>query len=68
MKEVVVIMNKGEVYQGMYHTSIQSARNHIKFTHPKKKFKEPTKNTLVCHYTGMKFTILELKPKENENI
>ena len=53
-------MNKGEVYDGKYFSSIEVARNYIKFRHPKKRFKEPFENELVCGYSGMKFKVIEL--------
>jgi hypothetical protein len=60
-------MNKGEVYEGLYFDDLRKARNYIKFRHPKKRFKEPFKNTFVCTYTGMKFVFQELKKAVSVN-
>ena len=54
-----VIINKGKVYENILFTSQEEARNFIKMKYPKRNFKEPIENVLVCAYYGTKFIIEE---------
>lgn len=58
-----IIMYKQLPYNGFYFDSIEESRNYLKFQFPKRRFKEPIKDTFVCVLNGAKFTIIELTPK-----
>lgn len=60
MKNIFVIMHKNVVHKGSFYLSAEEARNWIKMNNPKRKFKEPEKNVLVCTYSGATFKIIEL--------
>lgn len=55
-----VIINKGNVWKGLYFDNTEQARNALKFHLPKRKFKEPVKNKLVCAHFGTTFVVTEL--------
>lgn len=57
---VYVIMHKNVVHKGNFFLSNEAARNWVKMNNPKRKFKEPTENMLVCTYTGATFKIVKL--------
>lgn len=59
---MIVIINKGEVYEGVYFESEQIARNYVKWRHPKKKWKDISPNIMKCKYTGMVMRFEELNP------
>lgn len=59
---MIVIMNKGEVYKGVYFENEQIARNFVKFSHPYKKWFDVQPNIMKCKRTGMCMQIVELSP------
>lgn len=61
MELVTVIMHKGEVWKGLYFDNPERARNTLKFHYPKRTFKEPQRNKLVCAHYGTTFIVTELK-------
>jgi len=60
MDKAYAIMHKGAVHLNMFFTSEEKARNWIKMTYPKRRFKEPIHNKFICAYYGTTFTIVEL--------
>lgn len=60
MNEIFVIMNKGEVYHAKFFEKMEWARNYVKMSNPKKKFKERVENEFVDVYTGLKLKVVEL--------
>jgi hypothetical protein len=59
---MIVIMNKGEVYEGLYFENYEIARNYVKWRYPKKNWKDIEPNILKCKNTGMVMRFEELKP------
>ena len=59
---MIVIINKGEVYEGLFFESYDIARNYVKWRHPKKKWKDVEPNMMKCKYTGMVMRFEELRP------
>lgn len=62
---MVVIIHKGDVFRNLFFPSFEKARNYVKFQHPKRRFKEPNKNELVCARYGTTFKIKELDNYEH---
>ena len=60
MSEIWVIMKSGKVLDNRFFTSDDSARNYIKMTYPKRRFKEISDNVFLDKNFGAKFTIIEL--------
>ena len=56
-----VIMHKGAVNKNIFFSSIEQARNWIKFNYPKRRFKEPRENVFVCSNYGTTFKIVEIR-------
>lgn len=59
---MIVIINKGEVYQGLYFANESLARNYVKWAHPKKRWADLPPNMMKCKYTGMVMRFEEIAP------
>jgi len=57
IKEIWVLLNKGDVYMDKYFPNEKSARNFVKMRNPGKKWREVSTNQIECKLTGMKFII-----------
>lgn len=60
MTGIFIIMHKNKVLGELYFTSLEKARNYIKFLFRYKTFNEPEENKFVCRQYGTTFKIIEL--------
>jgi hypothetical protein len=60
MESIFIIMHKKVVFNEVFFTSAEEARNYIVFNYPKRKFKRPNENTFICANYGTTFNIEEI--------
>jgi hypothetical protein len=60
-EELCIILHGGKPLNNRIFTSINSARNYVKMTYPRRRFSEPKDNVFLDKNYGAKFEIVELQ-------